>query len=124
MPGADRFRAFRDLRCQMWLIALVMTTGCATSQTKLKDSLAQRVPPVEVDAGRKTSQLQVKAGDRATIDTKVQPAIASQPGLEKIFKQHPHIQVIAAAVDPFLNDRGYIVPGLGDAGDRSYGHKR
>ena len=82
MPRSDRFRGFRDFRCQLWLIGLVMTTGCATSYTNLKDTLAQRVLPVEVEAGRKMSQPQVKAGDRATTDTKVQPALASQPGQE------------------------------------------
>ena len=50
-------------------------------------------------------------------------AIASQPGLERIFKYNPAIKIFAAAVDPSLNEKGYIIPGLGDAGDRSYGKK-
>jgi uracil phosphoribosyltransferase len=50
-------------------------------------------------------------------------AIASQPGLDRIFKSHPAIKIFAAAIDPSLNDKGYIIPGLGDAGDRSYGKK-
>jgi uracil phosphoribosyltransferase len=51
-------------------------------------------------------------------------AIASQPGIERIHRDYPAVEVIAAAVDPSLNEKGYIVPGLGDAGDRSYGHKK
>lgn len=50
-------------------------------------------------------------------------AIASKPGIEKITNYNPNIKVYAAAIDPYLNDKGYILPGLGDAGDRAYGEK-
>jgi uracil phosphoribosyltransferase len=50
-------------------------------------------------------------------------AIASEPGIARIEAYNPDIEVITAAVDPILNDVGYIVPGLGDAGDRAYGNK-
>jgi uracil phosphoribosyltransferase len=51
-------------------------------------------------------------------------AIASQAGIERIGRDHPNVEIYPAAIDPTLNDKGYIVPGLGDAGDRSYGRKR
>ena len=51
-------------------------------------------------------------------------AIASEPGIERIRRAYPSVEILAAAIDPLLNDKGYIVPGLGDAGDRSYGHKK
>jgi uracil phosphoribosyltransferase len=47
--------------------------------------------------------------------------IASKVGIENLNKEHPDIQIYAAAVDEKLNDNGYIVPGLGDAGDRCFG---
>ncbi len=47
--------------------------------------------------------------------------IASQPGLAAFGAAHPQVPVYCAAVDPELNDAGYIVPGLGDAGDRLFG---
>ena len=47
--------------------------------------------------------------------------VACGPGLEQFHREHPDIPIIAAAVDPGLNDHGYIVPGLGDAGDRYFG---
>lgn len=50
-------------------------------------------------------------------------AIASKQGIERIHAYNPSIQIFAAAIDPSLNDKGYIIPGLGDAGDRSYGKK-
>ncbi len=47
--------------------------------------------------------------------------LASEPGLAAFGGQHPGVQVYCAAVDPELNDSGFIVPGLGDAGDRLFG---
>jgi uracil phosphoribosyltransferase len=47
--------------------------------------------------------------------------IASKPGLAAFTKAHADVRVLCAAVDPELNDVGYIVPGLGDAGDRLFG---
>ena len=49
--------------------------------------------------------------------------IAAPCGIEKIKKDHPDVQVYCAQLDDKLNDIGYIVPGLGDAGDRIYGTK-
>jgi outer membrane protein len=65
---------------QVWPLALVLVAGCAHSQTELHDRLARRIMPVEIDARESPSQPQVKAGDRATTDTKVKPAVALQPG--------------------------------------------
>jgi uracil phosphoribosyltransferase len=47
--------------------------------------------------------------------------IASEPGLVSFAASHPLVPVYCAAVDPVLNEVGYIVPGLGDAGDRLFG---
>lgn len=47
--------------------------------------------------------------------------IGSKEGLEKIKNKHPDLTVIVAAQDPELNSRKYIVPGLGDFGDRYFG---
>lgn len=49
--------------------------------------------------------------------------IAAPEGLEALTKAHPDVQVYCAALDERLNDHGYIVPGLGDAGDRIFGTK-
>ena len=51
---------------------------------------------------------------------KVLSIIASWHGVQKIQLQHPRTQVYVAAIDPELNDHKYIVPGLGDAGDRAF----
>ncbi|HEY7810506.1 MAG TPA: uracil phosphoribosyltransferase [Allosphingosinicella sp.] len=47
--------------------------------------------------------------------------LAARPGAEALRKAHPDVPIWAAAMDEELNDHGYIVPGLGDAGDRTYG---
>jgi uracil phosphoribosyltransferase len=47
--------------------------------------------------------------------------VACPPGIEQLRSQHPDIEIITAAIDPELNEMGYIVPGLGDAGDRYFG---
>ena len=46
--------------------------------------------------------------------------ISSPRGIEAVFKEFPDITLIVAAVDSHLNERGYIVPGMGDAGDRIF----
>jgi uracil phosphoribosyltransferase len=47
--------------------------------------------------------------------------LACPPGVQQFQSEHPDVPVITAAVDPELNELGYIVPGLGDAGDRYFG---
>lgn len=49
--------------------------------------------------------------------------IAAPEGIERLGAAHPEVPVVVAAVDRGLNEKGYIVPGLGDAGDRLYGTK-
>ena len=48
-------------------------------------------------------------------------AVAATPGVERVTSEHPEVTFYAAAVDPELDARSFIVPGLGDAGDRLYG---
>ena len=49
--------------------------------------------------------------------------LAAPEGIEKFGKAHPELPIYTAAIDSHLNEKGYIVPGLGDAGDRMYGTK-
>ncbi len=49
--------------------------------------------------------------------------IAAPEGVEALEKVHPDVQIYAASLDERLNEKGYIVPGLGDAGDRIFGTK-
>lgn len=49
--------------------------------------------------------------------------LASPEGIRHMNEVHPDVQIVTASVDTHLNDHGYIVPGLGDAGDRMFGTK-
>src|ERR1041384_1789847 len=49
--------------------------------------------------------------------------VAAPEGIEHMQSEHPDVRIVTAAADRELNERGYILPGLGDAGDRLYGTK-
>ena len=54
---------------------------------------------------------------------KLMVLLAAPKGIERIVKHHPDVDLYCGAVDDHLNEHGYIVPGLGDAGDRIFGTK-
>jgi uracil phosphoribosyltransferase len=47
--------------------------------------------------------------------------VSCPAGIKQLQAKHPEVEIITAAIDPELNDFGFIVPGLGDAGDRYFG---
>ncbi|MEM3833261.1 MAG: uracil phosphoribosyltransferase [Thermoprotei archaeon] len=47
--------------------------------------------------------------------------IATEYGIKKILDSYPSVEIITVVIDPELNEHGYIIPGLGDAGDRAFG---
>lgn len=61
--------------------------------------------------------------DRGATNIKLVCLIAAPEGIEAVHKEHADVDIYAAAVDECLNDHAYIVPGLGDAGDRLFGTK-
>lgn len=54
---------------------------------------------------------------------KLMAIISAPEGIKKVHDAHPDVDIYTGAVDSHLNDKGYIVPGLGDAGDRLFGTK-
>jgi uracil phosphoribosyltransferase len=60
---------------------------------------------------------------RGATDIRFASLLAASEGIEKLRCAHPDVRIWTAAIDSHLNDHGYIVPGLGDAGDRMYGTK-
>ena len=66
------------------------------------------------------SQYLKNAGARSI---KLLSILSAPPGVEKLEREHPDVDIITCAVDMRLNDHGYIIPGLGDAGDRIFGTK-
>jgi uracil phosphoribosyltransferase len=61
--------------------------------------------------------------EKGVASIKLMCLLAAKAGIERINKDHPDVEIYCAAVDEKLNDHGYIVPGLGDAGDRLFGTK-
>ena len=61
--------------------------------------------------------------DEGAKDIKFLCIIAAPEGIKKLQEVHPDVEIYAAALDEKLNEKGYIVPGLGDAGDRIFGTK-
>jgi len=61
--------------------------------------------------------------EKGVTNIKLMCLIAAKTGIERINRDHPDVEIYCAAVDEKLNDHGYIVPGLGDAGDRLFGTK-
>ena len=49
--------------------------------------------------------------------------VAAPEGIKLVNKHHPDVEIYTAAIDSHLNENGYIIPGLGDAGDKIFGTK-
>lgn len=59
--------------------------------------------------------------DRGATDVQLVCVVAAPEGVERLTTAHPDVRIVSAALDTHLNDVGYIVPGLGDFGDRLFG---
>lgn len=93
---------------------------------KLPDGLSQR-RVIAVDPMLATGNSSAAAIDlikaQGAVDISFLCLLASPEGLARMAQAHPDVPIVTAAVDEQLNDKGYIVPGLGDAGDRMFGTK-
>ncbi|ONI40526.1 uracil phosphoribosyltransferase [Candidatus Epulonipiscium fishelsonii] len=93
---------------------------------KLPDSIQHRkfyvLDPMLATGGSAVAAIQF-VKDRGAKDICFLCIIAAPEGLKKLQNAHPDIEIYIAALDERLNDHGYIVPGLGDAGDRLFGTK-
>jgi len=82
-------------------------------------------PVIAIDPMLATGNSAVAALDRlreqGATDLRFVCLLATQPGIAHVQEHHPDVRIWTAAIDPELNDHGYILPGLGDAGDRLYG---
>ena len=91
---------------------------------KTPEDVAQRLVIV-VDPMVATGHTAIAAIDRlkeaGVSDMRFVCLLCSRPGAEAVRAAHPDVPIWAAAMDEELTDHGYIVPGLGDAGDRTYG---
>ncbi|PRY94510.1 uracil phosphoribosyltransferase [Hasllibacter halocynthiae] len=93
---------------------------------KLPERLSERLV-IAVDPMLATGNSSVAAVDRikeaGATDILFLCLLAAPEGVERMKEAHPDVPVVTAALDERLNEVGYIVPGLGDAGDRMFGTK-
>ena len=61
--------------------------------------------------------------ERGAKTIKLMCLVSAPQGVEVVQKEHPDVDIYVAVLDDHLNEKGYIVPGLGDAGDRIFGTK-
>jgi uracil phosphoribosyltransferase len=73
--------------------------------------------------GNSTAAAVAKVKEAGATSIRLIALIAAPVGIERIHRDHPDVHIVVAGIDRGLNEKGYIVPGLGDAGDRLYGTK-
>ncbi len=93
---------------------------------KLPQDIEERemivVDPMLATGGSAVAAIDVLKKRGAT-NIKLVNLVAAPEGIAEVHKYHPEVEIYVASVDEKLNEYGYIVPGLGDAGDRLYGTK-
>ena len=93
---------------------------------KVPDDISER-PVIVVDpmlaTGNSVSYAIKRLKDKGAKDIRLVCLLSAPEGVRHFHQMHPDVPIFTAAVDSHLNDHGYIVPGLGDAGDRMFGTK-
>ena len=93
---------------------------------KMPPDIAERdvfvVDPMLATGGSASDAIKL-IKERGATRIKFLGLLAAPEGLERLRNDHPDVEIYVAALDSHLNDHGYIVPGLGDAGDRIFGTK-
>ncbi len=88
----------------------------------IADRLVIVLDPMLATANSATAAVD-RLKERGAHDLRFVCLLAAPEGIAKLRAEHPDVRIYTAAIDSHLNDHGYIVPGLGDAGDRMYGTK-
>jgi len=93
---------------------------------KMPEDIAERevfvVDPMLATGGSSVAAIQMLK-DKGAKNIHFMCIIAAPEGVERMKEEHPDVDIFIGALDEKLNDHGYIVPGLGDAGDRIFGTK-
>lgn len=87
---------------------------------KIDERISLVIDPMLATGGSMIATIDMlkKAGCK---DIKVIVLVAAPEGVERTLEAHPDVEIFTASVDDHLNDKGYIIPGLGDAGDKIFG---
>jgi len=90
--------------------------------TEMQDRLVIAVDPMLATGNSSAAAIDLLKQAGAT-DIRFLCLLAAPEGVARMKEAHPDVPIVTAALDSHLNDKGYIVPGLGDAGDRMFGTK-
>lgn len=94
---------------------------------KMPEDIAERdvliLDPMLATGGSASAAITLLKTKYGVTHIKLMNIIAAPVGIEKVYQDHPDVEIYVANVDERLNEHGYIVPGLGDAGDRIFGTK-
>jgi uracil phosphoribosyltransferase len=88
----------------------------------IKDSVVLVVDPMLATGGSASKAIEIIKKTGAT-DIRYVGLVGCPEGVKRIQEDHPDVAIYLAAMDSHLNEVGYIVPGLGDCGDRLFGTK-
>lgn len=88
----------------------------------LSESIVMVLDPMLATGGSSSDAIRVLK-DNGAKSIKLVCIVGAPEGIERISRDHPDVQIFLAGMDEKLNQNGYIVPGLGDAGDRLFGTK-
>jgi len=101
------------------------TLATHTYLTKIPDDLSKRdvilLDPMLATGGSASTAIALLRAHRAK-QVRLASLVAAPPGVERVLEAHPGTRIFTAALDARLDKRGFIVPGLGDAGDRLFGN--
>lgn len=90
--------------------------------SNLEDRLIIVVDPMLATANSATAAID-KLKERGANNIRFLCLLAAPEGIQRFGESHPDVPIFTASIDSHLNEKGYIIPGLGDAGDRMYGTK-
>ena len=90
--------------------------------TELEDRLVIAVDPMLATGNSSVAAIDLLKNAGAT-NIRFLCLLAAPEGIARMREAHPDVPIVTAAIDSHLNEHGYIVPGLGDAGDRMFGTK-
>ncbi len=90
--------------------------------SNIEERIALILDPMLATGGSMLATIEMlkKAGCK---DIRCLVLVAAPEGIEKVLSAHPEVKIFTASVDQRLNNHGYIIPGLGDAGDKIFGTK-
>ncbi|HLN20486.1 MAG TPA: uracil phosphoribosyltransferase [Bacteroidales bacterium] len=103
-------------------VTLKPMTYYAKFPPNLPDAVVMLLDPMLATGGSSSDAITILKKNGAT-SIKLVCVVGAPEGIQRIEHDHPDVQIYLAALDEKLNENGYIVPGLGDAGDRLFGTK-